>query len=160
MAPNAVDAKAEVLAVPQNNTHRLWWRDPGLRRLAPHLVVLLLGSFVWCVSGQLVLLKRDKSTDTVYSSGYDGSVLNAAFGIDDFLSDMNDPDSNKQGLLSAAISLGYLIGFFPSSWAGDKWGRKWPQLVGSAIVVGACFMQVFAISGWKCTYAPAANLGF
>lgn len=96
----------------------------------------------------------------MHSSGYDGSVLNAAFGIDDFLSDMNDPDSNKQGLLSAAISLGYLIGFFPSSWAGDKWGRKWPQLVGSAIVVGACFMQVFAISGWKCTYAPAANLGF
>ncbi|TKA51187.1 hypothetical protein B0A53_05651 [Rhodotorula sp. CCFEE 5036] len=128
MAPTELDAKAEVLAVPQNNTHRLWWRDPGLRRLAPHLFVLLLGSFV---------------------CGYDGSVLNAAFGIDDFLSDMNDPDSNKQGLLSAAISLGYLIGFFPSSWAGDKWGRKWPQLVGSAIVVGACFMQVFAISGWK-----------
>lgn len=96
------------------------------------------------------LAQADTRTDTVYSSGYDGSVLNAAFGIDDFLSDMNDPDSNKQGLLSAAISLGYLIGFFPSSWAGDKWGRKWPQLVGSAIVVGACFMQVFAISGWKC----------
>ncbi|POY70636.1 hypothetical protein BMF94_6342 [Rhodotorula taiwanensis] len=113
---------------PHNGTHRLWWRDQGLRRLSPHLFVLLLGSFV---------------------CGYDGSVLNAAFGIEDFLKDMNDPDSNKQGLLSAAISLGYLIGFFPSSWAGDKWGRKWPQLAGSAIVVGACFMQVFAISGWK-----------
>lgn len=117
------------------------------------------GTAPFCAASRLIRLVRvgttglaqaRRYTDTVHSSGYDGSVLNAAFGIDDFLNDMNDPDSNKQGLLSAAISLGYLIGFFPSSYAGDKWGRKWPQLVGSAIVVGACFLQVFAISGWKC----------
>lgn len=65
---------------------------------------------------------------------------------------MDNPDANKLGLISSAISLGYLIGFFPSSWAGDRWGRKVPQIAGSFVVVVAVFVQCFAIGGWKCAY--------
>ncbi|GJN93596.1 hypothetical protein Rhopal_006653-T1 [Rhodotorula paludigena] len=120
--------KVEKTVLPANNCHQTWWKDPSLRRLNACAAVLLLGSFV---------------------CGFDGSVLNAAFGIPAFLEDMDQPDSNKQGLLSGAISLGYLIGFFPSSWAGDRWGRKWPQLFGSAIVIVGVMVQVFAIGGWN-----------
>jgi MFS family permease len=83
-------------------------------------------------------------------SGYDGTVLNAAFGIDTFLSDMDDPDSSKQGLLIGAISLGYLAGFLPASWAGDRYGRKWPQMLGTVVILAGVFVQTFAIGGWKC----------
>lgn len=93
-------------------------------------------------------------TDSFVCSGYDGSVLNAALGIDAFLDDVDNPDANKLGLLSSAISLGYLIGFFPSSWAGDRWGRKRPQIFGSAVVVVAVFVQCFALGGWKCESSP------
>lgn len=76
--------------------------------------------------------------------------MNAAFGIDSFLRDMDDPDSSKQGLLIGAISLGYLAGFLPASWAGDRFGRKWPQICGTAVILAGCFVQTFAIGGWNC----------
>ncbi|TNY18495.1 general substrate transporter [Rhodotorula diobovata] len=129
---------AETVLAPTNNAHPQWWRDPGLRKLNMHASVLLLGSFV---------------------CGYDGSVLNAALGIDAFLDDVDNPDANKLGLLSSAISLGYLIGFFPSSWAGDRWGRKRPQIFGSAVVVVAVFVQCFALGGWK-FFGARILLGF
>ncbi|BGP42652.1 hypothetical protein JCM10449v2_006664 [Rhodotorula kratochvilovae] len=136
LAPKS--APADSADAPSNNTHPQWWRDAGLRRLNLHASVLLLGSFV---------------------CGYDGSVLNAALGLDTFLNDMDNPDSNKLGLISSAISLGYLIGFFPSSWAGDRFGRKLPQIFGSAMVVVAVFAQCFAIGGWK-FFGARILLGF
>ncbi|GAA5994439.1 uncharacterized protein JCM10292_002066 [Rhodotorula paludigena] len=111
-----------------NNTHPVWWKDPGLRKLNAYCFLLLLGSLI---------------------CGYDGVVLNAAFGIDSFLRDMDDPDSSKQGLLIGAISLGYLAGFLPASWAGDRFGRKWPQLCGTVVILAGCFVQTFAIGGWN-----------
>ncbi|GAA5940055.1 hypothetical protein JCM3775_003265 [Rhodotorula graminis] len=125
-------------APPVNNAHEQWYRDPGLRRLNMHAAVLLLGSFV---------------------CGYDGSVLNAALGLPAFLDDMDNPDANKLGLISSAISLGYLIGFFPSSWAGDRWGRKLPQIFGSAVVVVAVLLQCFLVGGWK-FFGARILLGF
>ncbi|GAA5972515.1 hypothetical protein JCM11641_001879 [Rhodosporidiobolus odoratus] len=115
-------------STPANNTHHLWWKDAGLRRLNMHLAVLMLGSFV---------------------CGYDGSLMNGFFGLATYLRDMDNPDANKSGLLTAAISLGYLIGFLPASWLGDKYGRKGPQLFGAAVVVASVFVQAFAIGGWK-----------
>jgi hypothetical protein len=66
---------------------------------------------------------RDKTTTTLTSlldddvnllrrcSGFDGSVMSGFFGIASFLSDMDDPDASKQGLLTAAISLGCASSF-------------------------------------------------
>ncbi|GAA6033239.1 hypothetical protein JCM8097_003011 [Rhodosporidiobolus ruineniae] len=130
--------KAASTTTPANNTNPRWWKDPGMRRLQVHLSILLLGSFV---------------------CGFDGSVMSGFFGIASFLSDMDDPDANKQGLLTAAISLGYLIGFIPASWLADRFGRRWPQLIGSWIVVVAVFVQVFALGGWK-FFGARLLLGF
>jgi len=47
LAPKPAPTSAE--STPLNNADPRWWRDPGLRRLNMHAVVLLLGSFVWCV---------------------------------------------------------------------------------------------------------------
>ncbi|GAA6031392.1 hypothetical protein JCM8097_005639 [Rhodosporidiobolus ruineniae] len=123
---------------PANATHRRWWKDRGLRRLQAHCAVLLLGSFV---------------------CGFDGSVMSGFFGIESFLRDTDHPDANKQGLLTAAISLGYLIGFAPASWLADRFGRRWPQLIGSWIVVVAVIVQVFALGGWK-FFGARLLLGF
>lgn len=111
-----------------NNTHKSWWRDPGMRALNWHCFVLLLGSYV---------------------CGYDGSVMSGFFSIPSFLSDLGNPDANLQGLATAAISLGYIIGFFPSAWLGDKYGRKWPQFGGAVVVCVGVIMQTWAISLWK-----------
>ena len=42
-----------------------------------------------------------------------------------------------------------IIGFFPSAWLGDKYGRKWPQFGGAIVVCVGVLMQAFAISLWK-----------
>ncbi|GAA5859009.1 hypothetical protein JCM8547_003966 [Rhodosporidiobolus lusitaniae] len=140
MAPTAAVLAASTLddAPLSNNAHRLWWKDPGLRRLNLHCAVLILGSFV---------------------CGFDGSVMNGFFGLDSFLSDMDDPDANKQGLLTAAISLGYLIGFIPASWLSDRYGRVKPQIGGAVIVVVAVFVQSFALGGWN-FFGARLLLGF
>jgi hypothetical protein len=48
MAPSVAvrpvqDGKIE----PSNNTHPIWWKDAGLRKLNLHLLILLLGSYTW-----------------------------------------------------------------------------------------------------------------
>ncbi|GAA6023653.1 hypothetical protein JCM10207_005099 [Rhodosporidiobolus poonsookiae] len=136
----AVEPEDEVAkpAPANNNTARKWWQDAGLRRLNAHCLVLLLGSFV---------------------CGFDGSIMNGFFGIASFISDTDDPDPNKQGLLTAAISLGYLIGFIPSSWTADRFGRRLPQLFGAVVIVAAVFMQSFALGGWK-FFGARLLLGF
>jgi hypothetical protein len=48
----------DIAAIP-NNTHPKWWRDRGLRRLAPALAMgKLLGSATWWRSDQTVLCSR------------------------------------------------------------------------------------------------------
>ncbi|GAA6016806.1 hypothetical protein JCM10207_003258 [Rhodosporidiobolus poonsookiae] len=137
-APPDKDAAGPAGPLVNNNTARNWWQDAGLRRLNAHCLVLLLGSFV---------------------CGFDGSIMNGFFGIASFLEDTDNPDPNKQGLLTAAISLGYLIGFVPSSWAADRFGRRLPQLFGAIVIVAAVFMQVFALGGWN-FFGARLLLGF
>ncbi|GAA5821781.1 hypothetical protein JCM11251_001021 [Rhodosporidiobolus azoricus] len=113
---------------PSNNASPTWWKDRGLRSLNLHCGVLMLGSFV---------------------CGFDGSIMNSFFGLDTFLRDMGNPDANQQGLLTAGISLGYLIGFLPASYLSDRFGRRWPQILGAAIVCLAVVLQVTVLGGWE-----------
>lgn len=70
------------------------------------------------------------------------------FGITRFMDDMGNPSPSDQGLLSAAISFGYIIGFLPSSWIGDRFGRRLPQLAGSLVVIIGVIVQVVVVSKW------------
>ncbi|KAK4699931.1 hypothetical protein P7C70_g6323, partial [Phenoliferia sp. Uapishka_3] len=75
--------------------------------------------------------------------------MSGFFSIPTFLSDLGNPDANLQGLATAAISLGFIIGFFPSAYFGDKYGRKWPQFGGALVVCAGVLVQTFAVSFWK-----------
>ncbi|GAA5900918.1 hypothetical protein JCM6882_005978 [Rhodosporidiobolus microsporus] len=142
MAPTttvlAVPSTVDKADLPTNNTASFWFKDRGLRTLNFHCAVLMLGSFV---------------------CGFDGSIMNGFFGLATFLRDTDNPDANKQGLLTAAISLGYLIGFLPASWLSDRYGRRYPQLFGAAVVVAAVLVQVFALGGWN-FFGARLLLGF
>ncbi|PKK47231.1 hypothetical protein CI102_8271 [Trichoderma harzianum] len=127
MAPSAVTSpgNAVLLANVTNNTHRLWWRDPGLRSLK----VLLLSCFLGSIA-----------------NGYDVSLISGLEAIPRWFDDISGAKNvNTLGLLIAAYSFGGVISFFPAPWVADKLGRRWGIIIGDVgiivAVIGQCFCK-------------------
>ncbi|KAK0760467.1 hypothetical protein N5P37_006661, partial [Trichoderma harzianum] len=127
MAPSAVTSpgNAVLLANVTNNTHRLWWRDPGLRSLN----VLLLSCFLGSIA-----------------NGYDVSLISGLEAIPRWFDDISGAKNvNTLGLLIAAYSFGGVISFFPAPWVADKLGRRWGIIIGDVgiivAVIGQCFCK-------------------
>ncbi|UKZ66006.1 uncharacterized protein TrAtP1_007189 [Trichoderma atroviride] len=86
MAPSALTStdNAVLLSNATNNTHRLWWRDPGLRSLD----IILLSSFL----------------DSM-ANGYDNSLISGLEAIPRWFDDISGAkNANTLGLLIAAYS--------------------------------------------------------
>jgi MFS family permease len=75
--------------------------------------------------------------------------MNGFWAIDDFLKDMGNPDASMQGLITAAVPIGFCLCFLPVSWWSDKRGRKEPQIFACVCIVAATFAQTFSYSAWK-----------
>ncbi|OPB44720.1 hypothetical protein A0O28_0088570 [Trichoderma guizhouense] len=127
MAPSAVASpgNAVLLANVTNNTHRLWWRDPGLRSLN----ILLLSCFLGSIA-----------------NGYDVSLISGLEAIPRWFEDISGAKNvNTLGLLIAAYSFGGVISFFPAPWVADKLGRRWGIIIGDVgiivAVIGQCFCK-------------------
>ena len=113
-----------LLAKLANNTHKLWWRDPGLRTLN----ILLLSTFLGSIA-----------------NGYDVSLISGLEAIPRWSDDMGglNDDANMLGLLIAAYSFGGVISFFPAPWVADKMGRRWGIILGDVGIIAAVIGQSF-----------------
>ncbi|KAF7178039.1 hypothetical protein CNMCM7691_006697 [Aspergillus felis] len=109
VATSGEDAHASLA----NNTHDQWIKDPGLRRL--NLGVGLMFT-------------------SAAANGYDGSLMNGLLALPLFLEDLSDINSNIEGLIIAAVSLGGTPSFIPASYFADAFGRKKCVALGSAIM--------------------------
>jgi MFS family permease len=69
------------------------------------------------------------------TNGFDGSVLNALQGIDEWKSQFGNPQGSLLGITSAAYALG-AIGSTPfSAMVSDRFGRRWSIFGGSLIMM-------------------------
>lgn len=66
-----------------------------------------------------------------------------------FVQAIDNPNGNKLGLISAAYSLGGLVGNFPAPLVCDRFGRRCCILVGITIVITGAMVQTFTIGGNK-----------
>jgi MFS family permease len=64
-----------------------------------------------------------------------------------FVTAIDNPDGNKLGIISAAYSLGALIGVVPAPWVADKYGRKASIACGAIIIIAGSMVQTFTTGG-------------
>ncbi|WVF67416.1 hypothetical protein IAT40_002172 [Kwoniella sp. CBS 6097] len=102
-----------------NNTHPLWWKDPGLRRCVFALAFYFLAQA---------------------TGGYDKSLINNLQSIPTWAEALDNPDDSTLGLIIASLSLGIVvISGLADGHANDHIGRK------KTMFLGSCFMLVGAI---------------
>lgn len=76
-------------------------------------------------SALLVLVSNTAGrADDAVNSGYDGSLMNGLLSMPLFVTSIGNPDGNKLGIISAAYSLGTIIGVVFASYLADRLGRK------------------------------------
>jgi MFS family permease len=81
------------------------------------------------------------------SQGYDGSLMNGLLSNPRFVTAIDNPDGNKLGIISAAYSLGALIGVVPAPWVADKYGRRAAIACGAMIIIAGAMVQTFTTGG-------------
>ncbi|KAJ5272637.1 hypothetical protein N7478_007762 [Penicillium angulare] len=101
--------------------------DRGLRRLNLGIVLMLAASA---------------------TSGYNASQINSLLVLPEFLDFINDLNSNFQGLIIAAVSLGAFISFIPASFVADQYGRRVSVFLGATLVIFAAIIQVAVKHPW------------
>lgn len=75
------------------------------------------------------------------TNGFDGSVLNALQGIDEWKNQFGNPTGALLGITSAAYALG-AIGSTPfSAMVSDRYGRRWSIFIGSIIMLAGVVIQ-------------------
>ncbi|KAK7536178.1 MFS sugar transporter-like protein [Phyllosticta citribraziliensis] len=80
--------------------------------------------------------------------GYDASVFNAVLGSDNWLEWFDHPNSQTQGAVNTAYTVGAIVGgFFFGGPVADYFGRRVGMAAGSFLVVVATFIQAFAPKG-------------
>ncbi|KAK8240256.1 general substrate transporter [Phyllosticta capitalensis] len=80
--------------------------------------------------------------------GYDASVFNAVLGSDNWLEWFDHPDSQTQGAVNTAYTVGAIVGgFFFGGPLADYLGRRAGMAGGSFLVIIATFIQAFAPKG-------------
>ncbi|KAL0260848.1 hypothetical protein SLS55_004540 [Diplodia seriata] len=83
--------------------------------------------------------------------GYDASVYNAVLGSDNWMNYFGNPDSQTQGAINTAYTVGAVVaGFFMGGPLADFAGRRAGMAAGSLLVIIATFMQ---------TFSPRGNVG-
>jgi len=104
------------LRVP-NNAHPKWWKDPGLRKLAP---VMAMGT---CCHLSVLRLSLISGYCSTVNLGYDGSLIGGLFALPDFLAmlSVDGPlDANRIGLVGSSLLLGTLVAYPFSPLIADR----------------------------------------
>ncbi|KAK4684017.1 hypothetical protein P7C73_g6192, partial [Tremellales sp. Uapishka_1] len=110
----------------RNNAATWWVQDAGMRKLALAIAVGFAGSI---------------------NNGYDGSLMNGLLANPVFITAIDNPDSNKLGIISASYALGTIPALFPASWFADRFGRRAAILVGACLIITGGLVQTFTRGG-------------
>lgn len=77
--------------------------------------------------------------------GYDASVYNAVLGSDNWMDWFDNPNSQTQGAINTAYTVGAVVaGFFIGGPLADFAGRRAGMATGAFLVIIATFMQAFS----------------
>jgi MFS family permease len=129
----------------QNNAAAWWWQDAGMRKLAVAIGVGFAGTIN---GGNLILAcAMQPYVHILILSGYDGSLMNGLLSNPRFVTAIDHPDGNKLGIISAAYSLGALIGIVPAPWVADKYGRRAAIALGATVIIAGSMIQTFTTGG-------------
>ncbi|GAA6016598.1 hypothetical protein JCM11491_006009 [Sporobolomyces phaffii] len=112
----------QLAAVP-NNTHKTWWKDPGLRKNFLAATVCYFGSF---------------------ALGYDGSYLNTCQSLPTWQRYFDHPTGTRLGLFSASAYLPSLVLLPLFSISCDKLGRRISASIGAILVIAGAIIGAFA----------------
>lgn len=87
-------------------------------------------------------------TLTSTNNGYDGSMLNGFQSLKSWYKSMGNPEGQRLGALSNALSFGVLVTIPFASWTADKYGRK-------VCVMGGCVVMIVGsvLQGCSTNYA-------
>ncbi|KAH7403008.1 general substrate transporter [Cadophora sp. MPI-SDFR-AT-0126] len=104
-----------IAALPVNE--KSWIRTKHLRRLNFILLVPLLSSA---------------------AIGFDGAMMNGLQSLPQWRNTFGKPEGALLGFMNAIYPMAKVMGLFPATWLGDRYGRKRPMLVGFILLpIGA-----------------------
>ncbi|KAJ2958868.1 hypothetical protein NQZ79_g5622 [Umbelopsis isabellina] len=101
-----------------------WWNYPFLLKLN---FFLTTGILVQC------------------TNGYDGSLLNGLQSLPQWNNYFGNPSGAALGTLSSGTTFGLIASLIPAAWICDKFGRRWPIIVGSGITIAGAVIQSAAV---------------
>ncbi|KAJ3862251.1 general substrate transporter [Lentinula novae-zelandiae] len=107
----------------QNNVHRQWWRDHGMRKNVLSVVLLYSANF------QL---------------GYDETLLNSLLALPLWNRAFNDPSGSRLGLMAAYVSFGHMLTVPVIHLLVDNLGRKRAIFLGCIISTAGGFVCTFS----------------
>ncbi|OXG77987.1 hypothetical protein C345_06405 [Cryptococcus neoformans A2-102-5] len=120
-----VSADSALYSTWQNNTHKSWYRDPGLRKSMISVFVLYL---------------------VVFTYGYDSSLLNGLQTLEQWQSYFGNPTGSDLGLISAVLYFPQLALPAVSAYVCEKYGRRPSLLIGCFLCTAGAFIAGFAQS--------------
>ncbi|KAH7367631.1 hypothetical protein B0T11DRAFT_275703 [Plectosphaerella cucumerina] len=77
------------------------------------------------------------------TNGYDGSLLNGLQGVTQWQQQFGAPKGALLGIISASYPLGAILSTPFSAPIADRFGRRWPILIGSLIMIVGTIVQAF-----------------
>ncbi|CAM0141767.1 hypothetical protein VKS41_004539 [Umbelopsis sp. WA50703] len=102
-----------------------WWHYPFLRKLN---FFLASGVLVQC------------------TNGYDGSLLNGLQSLPQWVDYFNHPSGAILGTLSSGTTFGLIASLVTSAWLCDRFGRRWPIIIGSFVTIVGAVIQSTAVN--------------
>ncbi|KAK1235083.1 hypothetical protein PQX77_001702 [Marasmius sp. AFHP31] len=97
-----------------NNTHSLWYKDPGLRKNCFVVAFLYLGA---------------------YTLGYDSTLFNGLQSMPQWNAYFDTPSGKRLGLIMASMYFPQLVTTPIAAWISDSFGRKKAAWIGCSSVV-------------------------
>ncbi|KAL2212915.1 general substrate transporter [Sarocladium strictum] len=78
------------------------------------------------------------------TNGYEGSLLNGLQGVTSWQEKFDFPSGALLGIVSASYPLGAILSTPISAPIADRFGRRWPILIGSVIMIAGAILQAFS----------------
>ncbi|ERS95779.1 hypothetical protein HMPREF1624_07854 [Sporothrix schenckii ATCC 58251] len=104
---------------------RFWWHYPNLRMLN----ILLLGCIVCDIT-----------------NGYDGSMLNGLQSLESWQDAMGHPKGTHLGTITSGTRYGQLGALVIAAPLMQRYGRRWPIVIGSSILLVGVALQAAAVN--------------
>ncbi|TDZ24460.1 Lactose permease [Colletotrichum orbiculare MAFF 240422] len=118
----------------------------------------------WYRTRHLLLLNLTLLVPMVSSAsvGFDGAMMNGLQTLEQWRGYFGHPSAPVLGAMNAVYPVGKLMGLVPTTWLGDKYGRKTPMwagffllLLGAALQAASTGLPMFIVSRWLLGAATA-----